>query len=87
MLPKYEHDPRSPLVPAKWEQIERHSPALKELAFGVDMHEMTLIDSSDMSPKYWVEIARKIRDHYDSYDGFVILHGTDTMSYTATALS
>jgi len=45
------------------------------------------IDSSDMSPAHWVEIARAIDANYDSYDGFVVLHGTDTMAYTASALS
>ncbi len=45
------------------------------------------IDSSDMSPKYWVEIATLIEIHYHRFDGFVILHGSDTMSYTASALS
>jgi L-asparaginase len=51
------------------------------------MDKMELIDSSDMNPEYWIGIARNIRDNYDKYDGFVILHGTDTMTYTATALS
>lgn len=46
-----------------------------------------LIDSSDMTPKDWQQIANDIRDNYDKYDGFVILHGTDTMAYTASALS
>lgn len=45
------------------------------------------IDSSDMSPKLWTELAHIIADHYDEYDGFVVLHGTDTMAYTASALS
>ncbi len=45
------------------------------------------IDSSDMSPDRWTEIACHIRDNYDSFDGFVVLHGTDTMAYTASALS
>ncbi len=45
------------------------------------------IDSSNMSPKYWVKIAEIIENHYDEIDGFVILSGTDTMSYTASALS
>lgn len=45
------------------------------------------IDSSNMSPKYWVQIAEIIQEHYDRFDGFVILHGSDTMSYTASALS
>ena len=46
-----------------------------------------LIDSSDMTPADWQRIAEDIRDHYDDYDGFVVLHGTDTMSFTASALS
>lgn len=46
-----------------------------------------LIDSSDMSPRDWQQIADDIRDNYDKYDGFIILHGTDTMAYTASALS
>ncbi len=45
------------------------------------------IDSSDMEPKYWVKIVRIISDNYEGYDGFVVLHGTDTMAYTASALS
>jgi len=45
------------------------------------------IDSSNMEPKYWVDIAEIIQDNYDSCDGFVVLHGSDTMSYTASALS
>ncbi|MDV7103144.1 asparaginase [Vibrio sp. TH_r3] len=46
-----------------------------------------LIDSSDMSPKDWQYIADDIKRNYDKYDGFVILHGTDTMAFTASALS
>ncbi|SEA40923.1 asparaginase [Bizionia paragorgiae] len=45
------------------------------------------IDSSNMKPEYWVEIAEVIETHYDNFDGFVVLHGSDTMSYTASALS
>ena len=45
------------------------------------------IDSSDMSPARWTDISHCIADHYDQYDGFVVLHGTDTMAYTASALS
>jgi len=47
----------------------------------------TPIDSSNMNPKYWDEIARIITSNYASVDGFVVLHGSDTMSYTASALS
>jgi L-asparaginase len=45
------------------------------------------IDSSNMSPKYWMQIAEIIQENYNRFDGFVILHGSDTMSYTASALS
>ena len=45
------------------------------------------IDSSDMNPTHWEQIAEAIRDNYDRYDGFVVLHGTDTMAYSASALS
>ncbi|KJD31785.1 1-alkyl-2-acetylglycerophosphocholine esterase [Tamlana nanhaiensis] len=45
------------------------------------------IDSSNMNPDYWVQIAEIIEDNYNAFDGFVILHGSDTMSYTASALS
>ncbi|MEH2921222.1 asparaginase [Samsonia erythrinae] len=52
------------------------------------LHEYTpLIDSSDMTPADWQYIADDIQQHYDDYDGFVILHGTDTMAFTASALS
>ncbi len=46
-----------------------------------------VIDSSDMEPEIWVKLANIIEEHYESYDGFVILHGSDTMAYTASALS
>jgi len=45
------------------------------------------IDSSNMNPNYWVQIAEIIEVNYDSFDGFVVLHGSDTMSYSASALS
>lgn len=45
------------------------------------------IDSSNMNPKYWEKIARLIGNNYEKFDGFVVLHGSDTMSYTASALS
>ncbi|WP_163518158.1 asparaginase [Gelidibacter japonicus] len=45
------------------------------------------IDSSNMNPEYWVQIAEIIELNYESFDGFVVLHGSDTMSYTASALS
>ncbi|CAK9885153.1 MAG: L-asparaginase 1 [Candidatus Erwinia impunctatus] len=52
------------------------------------IHEYSpLMDSSDMTPRDWQTIADDIQQHYDKYDGFVILHGTDTMAFTASALS
>ena len=45
------------------------------------------LDSTNMTPQHWQEIVRCIREHYDDYDGFVITHGTDTLAYTAAALS
>jgi len=63
---------------------EFHRPEMPEYT----IHEYApLIDSSDMTPAHWQQIANDIRDNYDKYDGFVILHGTDTMAYTASALS
>ena len=46
-----------------------------------------LLDSSDLNPESWIQMAQMVYDHYNEYDGFVILHGTDTMSYSASALS
>ena len=45
------------------------------------------IDSTNMQPKHWLAMAEAIETHYEEYDGFVICHGTDTMAYTAAALS
>lgn len=68
--------------------FRRHVPELNR--FNYDIDAITFdppIDSSDMEPKYWVKLARIISDRYADYDGFVVLHGTDTMAYTASALS
>ncbi len=53
----------------------------------VDTYQLCNIDSTNMSPKIWVSLAATIENNYNSYDGFVICHGTDTMAYTAAALS
>lgn len=68
--------------------IEEVLPGLKH--FDVKLQTLSfdeIIDSSDMNPAYWIKIAEVIESHYHQYDGFVVLHGTDTMSYTASALS
>lgn len=63
---------------------EFHRPEMPDFT----IHEyQPLIDSSDMTPADWQCIANDVRLHYDQYDGFVILHGTDTMAFTASALS
>lgn len=55
---------------------------------GWDLHALPpLLDSADMQPRDWKRIAQAILERYDDYDGFVVLHGTDTMAYTASALS
>ena len=75
------------LVPFDFSGIYDEFPSLKRL--DIDLEVMTLppIDSSNVSPHDWTKIARIIRDNYHRHDGFVVLHGTDTMSYTASALS
>lgn len=66
----------------------KHIPELQLLDCDIATHSfVTPIDSSNMNPSYWSDIAITIRDNYKAYDGFVILHGSDTMSYTASALS
>ena len=61
-------------------------PALSELCIPEAMTLFTL-DSTNMGPEHWLKLAQTIRQHYSDHDGFVILHGTDTMAYTAAALS
>lgn len=63
-------------------------PEIKKFAHQIDVHSFEVpIDSSNMQPQNWLEIAEVIYDNYDKHDGFVILHGSDTMAYTASALS
>jgi len=87
MVPKYPEDPRSPLVPGSWADLVQWAPQLDRLGFPVRAISIgTPRDSSDVSSREWIEIAHLIRDHYNHARGFVVLHGTDTMAYTATAL-
>ena len=53
----------------------------------VDTLQVCNIDSTNVTPEYWKKIAGAIEEHYEEYDGFVICHGTDTLAYTAAALS
>lgn len=66
----------------------KHIPELKLLDCEIDTTSFeTPIDSSNMNPIYWADLVTIIEDAYDNFDGFVVLHGSDTMSYTASALS
>ncbi len=76
------------LVPFNFEQIKDEVPELKKFKFRIDTISFNpLIDSSDIQPDFWVRLVQLIKENYNDYNGFVILHGTDTMSYTASALS
>ncbi len=76
------------LSPLNFEQISDEVPELLKFGAKIDTVEFdNPIDSSDVDPSIWIEIANLIKDNYNSYDGFVVLHGTDTMSYSASALS
>lgn len=71
-----------------WTHLQNSVPELEQFDFNIDA--ITLgepIDSSDMEPHDWVRMARAIEENYERYDGFVLLHGTDTMAFTASALS
>lgn len=71
-----------------FDQLLAHIPELKHLACEISKISFEPpIDSSNMEPKYWVQLAEIIKNHYDNHHGFVVLHGSDTMSYTASALS
>ena len=76
------------LKPFDFSHLIDNVPKIKMLNYDIDnMQFEPPIDSSNMNLKHWNQIARAIEDNYDNYDGFVILHGTDTMAYTASALS
>ena len=68
------------------EELAQAVPEIAQVA-QVEVAQLMNIDSTNMRPSDWLRIARAIRESYDSYDGFVVLHGTDTMAYTAAALS
>jgi len=76
------------LKPFDFGQILEEVPELKKFGYRIDNISFDpIIDSSDVKPDVWVEIARIIQKRYEQYDGFVVLHGTDTMAYSASALS
>lgn len=76
------------LNPFDFDNLKNAIPEIKDC--GSDVHHISLenpIDSSNMNIKYWVSLSNCIYNHYNQYDGFVILHGSDTMAYTASILS
>ncbi|MBR2352203.1 MAG: asparaginase [Alistipes sp.] len=75
------------LVPFDFNTIEQEFPSVRNLNVDISVHKMSPIDSSNVTPSLWIELAEIISHNYSHYDGFVVLHGTDTMSYTASALS
>lgn len=76
------------LEPFNFEHLRNNVPELALFPIHISTIQFNPpIDSSDMSPTLWTELTHIIIDNYDEYDGFVILHGTDTMAYTASALS
>ena len=76
------------LEPLDFSHLVDNVPEFKLIPTEVDTYQFDPpIDSSNMTPLRWKQLVRIVSDRYDDYDGFVILHGTDTMSYTASALS
>lgn len=76
------------LVPFDFAQIPDNLPEMARLDFEISVLTFDhLLDSSNMNPAVWVQLAEIIEEKYTQYDSFVILHGTDTMAYTASALS
>ena len=76
------------LEPFNFESLLSNVPELQQVSTEIATFQFNPpIDSSDMSPERWVDLAHVITNNYNLYDGFVILHGTDTMAYTASALS
>lgn len=82
------YDDDGVLVPFDFSVIMEHLPTLRNLALELTVISFeTPIDSSNIDPQHWQVLARIIFQNYETHDGFVVLHGTDTMAYTASALS
>ena len=76
------------LKPFDFPHIVDNVPELKRLNYQITVQSFKpVIDSSNMTPEIWIELAQKVEQHYNAFDGFVILHGSDTMAYSASALS
>ena len=76
------------LQPYHFEDIYKLMPVLRNFDYRLESVSFDpLIDSSNVTPSFWVKLATVIEENYEKYDGFVVLHGTDTMSYSASMLS
>ncbi len=76
------------LIPFNFENINEQIPELSKFNYNLGFHCFEpILDSSNMNPDVWIELAQIIKKSYEDYDGFVVLHGSDTMAYTASALS
>lgn len=76
------------LVPFDFGDLYTHFPVLRNFGCRLEFHALDPpLDSSNMTPPFWSMLAQVIFDRYEQYDGFVVLHGSDTMAYTASAIS
>jgi len=82
-------DPKTGVLkPLTFENLYRYLPVLENFNYKFDFYTFhPLLDSSNMNPSFWNELATVIEKNYEDFDGFVVLHGSDTMAYTASALS
>ncbi len=88
MAPEEEDKPGSPLEPKSLKELKKYVKGLDKENIKIDYESFDKpLDSSDLEPEHWLEMAEKIEEKYDNYDGFVILQGTDTMAYTSSALA
>ena len=83
-----QHPKTGYLTPLTFENLYRYLPVVENFNFKFDFYTFhPLLDSSNMNPSFWTELATVIEKNYEQFDGFVVLHGSDTMAYTASALS
>lgn len=83
-----DYDESGTLVPCGFDSVLRRAPVIKELQINLSVISFsTPIDSSSVEISHWQLMSKMIYDHYNDFDGFLILHGTDTMAYSASALS
>jgi len=82
-------DPKTMILrPLNMDILYKYLPVLENFNYTFEFHTFDpLLDSSNMHPSFWIKLSEVIEDNYERFDGFVVLHGSDTMAYTASALS